>query len=88
MNSLINEKLNETRENLIEEISALKNDSFNAKPDKAKWSIAQVCHHLALVELATIKAIYWGLRQKESQGLIEKIFIYIRSVRRKFKPQK
>ncbi len=67
MNSLVNEKLNETRENLIEEISALKNNLFNAKPDREKWSIAQVCHHLALVELATIKAIHWGLRQKENQ---------------------
>ena len=88
MNSLINEKLNETRENLIEEISALKNDLFNAKPDRAKWSIAQVCHHLALVELATIKAIYWGLRQKENQDNDRKNLHSILDRTKKFKPQK
>ena len=27
------------------------------------WSIAQVCHHLVLVEEASIKAIAWGLKE-------------------------
>ena len=30
------------------------------------WSIAQVCHHLFLVEQATIKAIEWGLKKVDN----------------------
>jgi hypothetical protein len=44
------------------------------RPDTKTWSIAQVCHHLFLVEQATIKAIAWGLKgtdhsQKERKNV-------------------
>ena len=30
------------------------------------WSIAQVCHHIVLVEESTVKAIAWGLKENSS----------------------
>lgn len=66
MNKLVNDNLYETRNNLVKEITLLSNAQFNSKPDMNKWSIAQVCHHLVLVEKASIKAITWGLKEIDS----------------------
>ncbi len=66
MNKLVNDNLYETRNNLVKAITLLNDGQFNSKPDMNKWSIAQVCHHLVLVEEATIKAIAWGLKEKSS----------------------
>jgi len=63
MNKLVNDNLYETRNNLVKEITLLSNAQFNSKPDMDNWSIAQVCHHLVLVEEASIKAIAWGLKE-------------------------
>ncbi|MGG0857493.1 DinB family protein [Metabacillus fastidiosus] len=63
MNKLINDNLYATRKNLVKEIVLLSNAQFNSKPDMNIWSIAQVCHHLVLVEEASIKAIAWGLKE-------------------------
>ncbi len=65
MNKLINDNLNETRNTLVKEIISLSDAQFNSKPDMNKWSIAQVCHHLILVEEASIKAIAWGLKEMD-----------------------
>ncbi|GIN86009.1 PadR family transcriptional regulator [Heyndrickxia sporothermodurans] len=65
MNKLVNDNLYETRNNLVKEITLLSDVQFNSKPDTDTWSIAQVCHHLALVEEASIKAIAWGLKEIE-----------------------
>ncbi|CAM3973216.1 DinB family protein [Mesobacillus zeae] len=66
MNKLVNDNLYETRNNLVKEITLLSDVQFNSKPDMNKWSIAQVCHHLVLVEEASIKAIAWGLKEIDS----------------------
>ncbi len=50
MNKLVNDNLYETRSNLVKEITLLSDAQFNHKPDMSQWSIAQVCHHLVLVE--------------------------------------
>ncbi|PWA12556.1 PadR family transcriptional regulator [Pueribacillus theae] len=63
MYKLINDNLYETRNNLVNEINLLSDAQFNSKPDINQWSIAQVCHHLVLVEEASIKAIAWGLKE-------------------------
>jgi hypothetical protein len=63
MSKLVNDNLYETRNNLIEEIASLSYAQFNNQPSMNKWSIAQVCHHLVLVETASIKAIAWGLKE-------------------------
>ncbi|MGG3890740.1 DinB family protein [Metabacillus fastidiosus] len=65
MNKLMNDNLYETRKNLVKEIALLSNTQFNSKPDMDIWSIAQVCHHLVLVEEASIKAIAWGLKEND-----------------------
>ncbi|MFJ7979913.1 DinB family protein [Lysinibacillus xylanilyticus] len=67
MNSLINDHLCETRNNLVEEIKLLSDTQFNAKPDTNSWSIAQVCHHLTLTEESFVRVIAWGLKQENSQ---------------------
>lgn len=46
MNSFVNDRFDETRKYLFEEIMILDDAQFNSKPDMNKWSIAQVCHHL------------------------------------------
>ncbi|OKL36887.1 DinB family protein [Domibacillus mangrovi] len=63
MNKLVNDNLHETRNNLVKEITLLSDAQFNSKLDMNKWSIAQICHHLVLVEEASIKAIAWGLKE-------------------------
>ncbi|MCM3651394.1 DinB family protein [Metabacillus litoralis] len=63
MSKLVNDNLYETRNNLIEDIASLSYAQFNNRPSMNKWSIAQVCHHLVLVEKASIKAIAWGLKE-------------------------
>lgn len=55
--------LGETRNLLLQEIKNLSNRDINGKPAANQWSIAQICHHLYLVELSTIKAIEWGLKK-------------------------
>lgn len=65
MNKLVNDNLYETRNNLVKEISLLSDSEINSKPDMNRWSIAQVCHHLVLVEEATMKAIAWGLKDND-----------------------
>lgn len=66
INSLVNDNQYETRNNLVKGITSLKNSQFNDRLDMNLWSIAQVCHHLVLVEQTTIKAIAWGLKMVES----------------------
>ncbi|WP_028391237.1 DinB family protein [Bacillus cihuensis] len=65
MNKFVNDNLYETRNNLVKEIVLLSDDQLNSKPDMNMWSIAQVCHHLVLVEEASIKAIAWGLKESD-----------------------
>ncbi|MBD8521167.1 DinB family protein [Lysinibacillus fusiformis] len=57
-----------TREQLLQEINHLSDTEFNDKPDAQNWSIAQICHHLILVEEATKKAVTWGLKSQEQSS--------------------
>jgi uncharacterized damage-inducible protein DinB len=66
MYNSVSENLEETRNNLVREISALSYAKFNTKPDENSWSIAQICHHLVLTEKATTKAIARGLKEVDS----------------------
>lgn len=56
MSNLVNDNLSETRNNLLKEITSLSYSQFNGRLMNM-WSIAQVCHHLVLVEQATITGI-------------------------------
>ena len=66
MNKLVNDNLYETRINLVKEITSLRYTQFNGRLGINIWSIAQVCHHLVLVEQATINAIAWGLKKVDN----------------------
>ena len=66
MSNLVNDNLYETRNNLVKEITSLSYTQFNGRLGMNMWSIAQVCHHLVLVERATIKAIAWGLKKVDN----------------------
>lgn len=57
--------LQETRDMLVKEISSINDNQFNARLGTDDWSIAQVCHHLVLVEQSAIKAVSWGLNKGE-----------------------
>lgn len=61
--------LTETRNQLVNEIIILGQEAFNYQPEPQTWSIAQVCHHLFLVERASIKAIEIGLHNREQTGV-------------------
>ena len=63
MSKLENDNLFETRNRLVNEITSLSYDEFNSRPDINQWSIAQVCHHLILVEILFAKAIAFGLKK-------------------------
>lgn len=65
MNQFITNQLKETRNHLVAEIELLNNTQLNGKHEANSWSIAQVCHHLVLVEESSIKAIAWGLKQTD-----------------------
>ena len=65
MNQFITNQLKETRNHLVAEIELLNNTQLNGKHEANSWSIAQVCHHLVLVEESSIKAIVWGLKQTD-----------------------
>ena len=58
--------LDATRTQLLQKIDTLDDTAFNRKPDAQSWSVAQICHHLVLVEEATRKAIAWGLKAQEN----------------------
>ncbi|MDQ1146252.1 hypothetical protein QE429_003079 [Bacillus sp. SORGH_AS 510] len=62
----------ETRESLFNEISLLGDEEFNRSPGLDKWSIAQVCHHLAITEKLFARAIDYGLKQSSSNHVKQK----------------
>ncbi|TCP29020.1 DinB family protein [Scopulibacillus darangshiensis] len=68
MNKLENSNLVKTRNRLINEIDSLDFDTFNSKPDRDTWSIAQVCHHLILAEKSTSDVIASGLTNADSKA--------------------
>ena len=63
MSNLVNDNLYETRNNLVKEITSLSYSQFNGRPGMNMWSIAQVCHHLVLVEQATNKGYCMGIKR-------------------------
>ena len=88
MSNLVNDNLYETRNNLVKEITSLSYSQFNDRPGMNKWSIAQVCHHLVLVEQATIKAIAWGLKEIDNTQTERKNVQLILDRTKKFKAPK
>ncbi|GGA71380.1 DinB family protein [Ornithinibacillus halotolerans] len=65
MKKLITDNFNKTHKELIALIERLTEAELNARPNANTWSIAMVCHHIALVEFATIKAVRYGLKEEK-----------------------
>lgn len=85
MGNLVNDNLYETRNNLVKEITSLSYSQFNDRLGTNLWSIAQVCHHLVLVEQSTIKAIAWGLKKVDNTQIERKNVHLILDRTKKFK---
>lgn len=62
----------ETRASLFNEISLLRDKELNKSPGPDKWSIAQVCHHLAITEKLFARAIEYGLKQTSNNHVKQK----------------
>jgi hypothetical protein len=79
------EHLTESRNNLVKEMIVLSSEAFNYCGETHEWSIAQVCHHLYLVERASTKAIDIGLRTSDERTAEQKSlqFILDRTKKRK-----
>jgi hypothetical protein len=89
LNKLVNDNLDETRNNLVKEIILLSDAQFNSKPELNLWSIAQVCHHLVLVEKSSLKAIAWGLKESDNtQKERKKVHLIVLDRTKKFKAPK
>lgn len=65
-------QLVETRTILLDEISLLSFEELNNRPEPNKWSIAQVCHHLAITEKLFARAIEYGLKQPSTTHVKQK----------------
>ena len=69
-----------TRNQLLNELKELSYEDFNYKPEKNSWSIAQICHHIALTEETFAKAIAYGLKKSTVKAEQKKMdFIFDRS---------
>ncbi|GAA3404287.1 DinB family protein [Paenibacillus hodogayensis] len=68
----INQKLKETRDELLEILNGLSADQLNKRKDAYSWSIGQVCQHLVKTEELYAAAIRRGLRSKEDSFLERK----------------
>lgn len=77
--------LAESRNKLVKEMIVLSSETFNYRREPLEWSIAQICHHLFLVERASTKAIEIGLRTNDERKAEHKSlqFILDRSKKRK-----
>lgn len=64
---LMKGNLEETREQLLNEIGSLSFEDINKAPDENVWSVGQVCHHLYLVEISFAKAILYGLKKEDAK---------------------
>ncbi|WP_195575579.1 DinB family protein [Paenibacillus sp. 1001270B_150601_E10] len=68
----INQKLAETRVELLSILDGVKEDQLNKQKDFESWSISQVCQHLIKTEELYIIAIRKGLKSKEDSFLENK----------------
>ncbi|NIK76456.1 hypothetical protein FHS15_001581 [Paenibacillus castaneae] len=68
----INQKLKETRDELLGIVNRLSEDQLNKKNDSYSWSISQICQHLIKTEELYIVAIRKGLKSKEDSFIENK----------------
>ncbi|WP_152393280.1 DinB family protein [Paenibacillus guangzhouensis] len=67
----INQKLIDTRDELLGILNGLSGDQLNRRKDSTSWSIGQVCQHLSKTEELYVYAIKKGLKSNED-SIIDK----------------
>lgn len=60
-------RLDSTRNRLLETIEPLDDDAFARRAAEGEWSVAEILHHLYLVEDRVIKELEKALRQEPRQ---------------------
>lgn len=68
----INQKLKETRNELLGILKGLSGDQLNKQKDSHSWSISQVCQHLSKTEELYVVAIRKGLKSEEDSFIEHK----------------
>lgn len=68
----INQKLTETRDELLEILNGLNEDQLNRRQDSNRWSISQICQHLSKTEELYVVAIKRGLKSEQDSTLENK----------------
>lgn len=68
----INQKLKETRGELLGILNGLREDQFNKRKDPYSWSVSQVCQHISKTEELYVVAIKRGLKSKEDSFIENK----------------
>ncbi|MED3662156.1 DinB family protein [Ureibacillus sp. FSL K6-8385] len=78
------EKIQQTREKVLNSVCFLSDEQLNEVPEKGKWSIAQVLEHLYLMEMNTVDGILETLSKDEYNPVEEKPLHHIldRTVKR------
>lgn len=64
----INQKLKETRNELLGLLHRMNRDQINHRKDPNSWSVGQICQHLYKTEEIYVVAIKRGLKSKESSN--------------------
>lgn len=68
----INQKLEETRTELLVIVASMNGYQINKQKDFGGWSISQVCQHLYITEELYVVAIRKGLKSKEDSFIAKK----------------
>jgi hypothetical protein len=67
-------KLDSAHLDLLNTVAALDDDNFRRRPGDGEWSVAQIAHHLFLVETSVLRALERGERRPpESFSLAQRI---------------
>ncbi|MDQ0088571.1 hypothetical protein J2T12_001977 [Paenibacillus anaericanus] len=73
----INQKLKETRDELLGILNGLREDQFNKRKDPYSWSVSQVCQHISKTEELYVVAIKRGLMSKEDSFIKNKALEFL-----------
>ncbi|CAH8770419.1 DinB family protein [Paenibacillus dendritiformis] len=68
----INQKLKETRDELLGILNALSGDELNKRKEPNSWTISQICQHLSKTEELYVMAIKKGLKCTEDSFIENK----------------
>jgi uncharacterized damage-inducible protein DinB len=65
----VNQKLNETRVELLNILNHLSHEQLNKQKNAESWTISQICQHLSITEELYVVAIRRGLKSKKESSI-------------------